>query len=109
MVLPVRVRSKLAGVLRHHHRDGVLLARCHQPIRQAFGEIGVVERFPGFIDDDDRWAAIFDLTLNAAEQIAEDGHAFLLGLGIQNAGKIKPNHIAFERKRVFQDWPNIQP
>ena len=60
---------ELARVLRHHHRDGVLLARGHQPVRQPFGEIRVVERLPGLVDHDDGGATVLDLALDPAEQI----------------------------------------
>ena len=96
---------ELAGVLRHHYRNGVLLARGHEPVRQPLGEIRVVERLPGLVDDDDGGAAILDLALDPAKEIGEDRHAFFLGLAVENAGEIEPDDIAFERERVFQRLP----
>ena len=82
--------------MRHHHRDGVLLARGHQPVRQPLGEIRVIEGLPGLVDHDDGGAAILDLAFDPAEKIGQDRHPFLVGLAVENAGQIEAHDIAFE-------------
>ena len=49
--------------LRHHDDDSVLLSRGDEPVFNPRGEIVVVERLPGFVDDDDRWFLVLDLSV----------------------------------------------
>ena len=87
---------KLARILGHHHSHGVLFPCCHQPLRQAFSEILVVECLPRFINDDDGWAAVFDLPLDPAEQVAKNGHPFLVAFAVEDPGQVEADQIAVQ-------------
>ncbi|MEO1725321.1 MAG: hypothetical protein AAFR84_23360, partial [Pseudomonadota bacterium] len=50
------------------HSDGVLFPGRNEPLREPLREIRVIERFPGFVDEDDRGPTVFDLSLDPARK-----------------------------------------
>ena len=96
---------ELMRKLRHHHDDRVLLARRDQPVFDAARKVAVVQRLPGFINDDDRGALVLDLPFDAPEDVGQDRHAGLLIFAIQNVRQVEADKLAVQREGVLDLAP----